>query len=420
MLIVDPDQRPTAEELVLYIEQIGKTDRPVSSKIREKERRNTDGHASLLRTIEFTDSMKDLQMKLPRHNYMLKAPPKSHNRSLETRMDALPELKANTKMVPKYTDRRQDYSADYENRKMSTKAKEQKSHRSRGNIKISLGENESSLERFENNARHCASYEHEKIDDREMKDTKFLADYDRELSSQVKYINVENSVGCRLSPKQSTDSAKKRSSRGSSGEKRSSMHQNVHVEPFDDIKIEENVGKGKYEGIRRHRTEANEERSVPSKPPSKYHMNHKINISYLNASTSVEKEKRSKRISEDYAKMVELEKKKKRLYKLLVHNHNEEINDMLKMHRRHRLYERHNSSSVGKHHVSYDSAAPSKYSKLPVMLINDKSGHKQKGQPRPMLRNYHDQYKNSRNYYGGAPVKSVQPRGGYHNPDWWG
>lgn len=419
MLIVDPEQRPTAEDIVEYIEQVGKAQRPVSGRIlREKERMKTEGSNSLLQTIQFTDSMKDLQKKLPRHNYKLKAPPTSHHKSYEEggRSEKLPGINIKPKNLSKAMYQPVSQASDYlrDNNKRSKSALSNKhaiDHKIQANHAKSMEDD-----------RYQGSYHTDHDGEEIMRETRFLDDYDKALNHKVEYIHIENSVESRKSMQKSIANIKKTSSRGSRVHERvPSIEIPSGHDVFDDVKIEEyDRPKVNYSDFRRHRTEVSEERSKPLKSSSRYHLNHKINI-HLNAIDSTAREvSRKKQVSEDYAKMLELEKKRKRLYKLLIDDHQDEITDMLKMHRRHRLNERHNSSSIYRYNEPKSSVPPTKYSKLPSLLVYDKSGNGQKAKPRSMIRNYHDQYKNSSNQYAGGQPRSVQPKARYHNPEWWG
>lgn len=408
MLVVDPEMRPTAQEIVEYIEHVGKAYRPLSGKVL---REHKPDQAKLLKTIEFTDSLKNLKLQLPQQNYKQKQRV-SHHRSFEGQSSALPELLVKSKNIPitNKVSKEDIQRCIQEAHKRSRSALVSNKRQGKNSAKLSRSyEIDSYLMAVDGKA--MQSYD--RGEEYGLNETNFIADSEKELLNNSKHIMIDDkkaddSKGVRQSPSHN-------SSRSSS--KNSSKEHKLEKDPYEDIKLE-NLNDSiedslPVKGSPRYRVNF-EEKSVPIQPAQKYFMNPRVNLVNKNVRSLI----RERRDSQEYAKMIELEKKKKKLYKMLLNSHSDEISDLLRMHKLQKLQDRNNSSSLVKHPKSSKEAIPSKYSKLPALLLNDRSNIRHKAMPKAALRNYHDQSKQIKLQLG-LP-KPYLPKGRSPNPDWWG
>lgn len=415
MLKVDPDERPSAEEIVEYIEQIGKVYRPTSGKnVTESKPRQVN----MLRTIRFTDSFSEIQEQLPKKNYQKKFENTKFH-SFDGGSEGLPSIKVKSK---KNSDSGRHGSGEKLRREFES-SEENSLYHNRGHglgsrsrsakhgVDREVHHNERSLaiDREPGVARYRSDHTQEdslsklksKNKDHQaehLQDTKFFEDIDAEINKdQNLHIN-------RHIPLQSSQNSHDLKHQPQMQRKNQEIQMLIedqdhgHSLPLQEIYLSEN-----------------EERVSKIAKDSKYHLNPKIGM-IKHQSRELNTEKLD---SQEYAKLLEIEKKRKRLYKLLMDSHSEEISEILD---KYKIQDRkYHSKSIDQYRSSPKPAkpsAPSKYPKLPALLVEGKPERKQKVQSRAFVRNYHDIPKGVR-LYDQAP-RSVQRGNHSPKPEWWG
>lgn len=415
MLKVDPDERPSAEELVEYIEEIGKVYRPTSGKLLRESDKKKGVQLGMLRTIKFTDSFSEIQEQLPKKNYMKKFEPSKY-RSFDSGHEALPSIKVK---LNKYADRPKRGGQE-RSREVSEHEQERSgllSHGQEPAIRSRSAEVHGPAERqqpivheasrapknqhsdFHETSRENVSENGEGGQSDRMHDTNFFEEIDEELNAEEADSQKHQRPVKQPSKRHSIERDRRRDSSG----------KRAAEAPF----LIEDQDQRSHGPLRERNSNHGMDQKESKKESSKYHLNPKIGV-VKHVSKEVHKDKLD---SQEYAKFLDLEKKRKKLYKLLMDSHTDEISEILRMHKI--MDKKYHSRSIDQYRSSPKHKPPvsTKYSKLPALFQDGRPDRKQKGNARAFVNNYHDAAKGMK---GQPPLRSL-PRGSPSNqPDWWG